>query len=315
MLSAARPLRQRRWRGHRLNGHLTFQLAAAICRPMPRRILYALAGRLVMPLAAACLGEARRAVESNLSVLFPGSEARKLRRLALETFRQFGIGFVDLLKVSEGEGSLASVTARLEEPGRSRELRSIGAEHGAILVSPHLGNWELGAAALSAEGLNVSLVALAEQDPGVDEYRRAARRRAGVETIPVGTSFDSFLRVRRALAEGRMVAMLCDRNFDEDRCSVELLGHAAEFLKTPALLSAVSRAPMLPVAFVRLPDGRYRILTGEPVQVGLDGSEQDLARSMNQVASSFGSFIGSFPTQWYNFYPYWPENRLLSPRP
>src|SRR5690606_2315108 len=79
--------------------------------------------------------------------------------------------------------SAADVVARTEVQGFELLRDAVDAGHGAVLVTGHLGNWEIGGAALAARGLPLDVVAQRQANPLFDRAVVRARERLGMRVI------------------------------------------------------------------------------------------------------------------------------------
>jgi KDO2-lipid IV(A) lauroyltransferase len=228
------------------------------------------------------------------------------RATAREVFRQYGLTTVDLWRLRTGAPELAPRMTTLEQ-----DAAVLGAlvrdRRGFLLASAHVGNWEMGAAALRAVGLAGAVLGQPELDPAVHAMRLAIRERMGVESIEIGSSVGTALRVRAAIDAGRVVALAVDRAYAEDSVTVPFFGRPTPFLRSPALLARFCDCPLVPCFFLRNPDGTYRGRLGTPLEADgrLDPNE-DAARLMEEVARAVETVVREEPAQWFNFYRFWP---------
>ena len=104
---------------------------------------------------------------------FPELEPKNIESLTKEMFKHFGESVAELMNLDE---SVADCLNAPENKAAFELLReSLGEDLGVIVVSGHIGNWELMAQAFSAAGFPVSSVAKPTYDPRltalVDEFR------------------------------------------------------------------------------------------------------------------------------------------------
>src|SRR6185436_183926 len=154
-----------------------------------------------------------------------------------------------------------------------------------LLVTGHVGNWEMGAVTLRRHGLIPAVVGQPELDDDVREMRQSLRTRLGVESIDIGSSMATAFKVRSAVDRGRAVALLVDRAYPEDRVIVPYFGRPTPFLRSPALLARFCDCDVLPGFFLRHPDGSYHNVWGEPIAADRSlPPEEDAVRIMTRVA-------------------------------
>jgi len=100
-------------------------------------------------------------------------------------FRNFGTKLVDLWRCEAG---LPSGPLIAEFVGADTVFAAHERKQGVLLVTPHLGNWEVGGYALAARGIKLRVVTLAEPAEGLTELRSEAREKQGIETIVVAAT-------------------------------------------------------------------------------------------------------------------------------
>ena len=190
----------------------------------------------------------------------------------------------------------------------------VGKEHvivaaqagGAILATGHFGFFEYGGVVLAKMGLPVTAATMAEPTPGLSAWRAAWRAKWGGDTIQVGGDPFSSLIAQRALAEGRLVAMLADRPMGSHGIPVDLPGGQILFSSSPAVLSLLTGAPIIPVAVSLRADGKYRVAALPPLRtekVTHSLRNQEIERCTRALATSLFSEILNAPDQWFQFLP------------
>lgn len=177
----------------------------------------------------------------------------------------------------------------------------MSSEGGAILVTAHLGNWELLAAALRRRGLRGTVVGRVNRQQQASAWLPRLRASYGVPTLPQDCSPRALLRVLQA---GGVIGMLCDlevRRLDGEH--LPFFGVPALTMSAPAALARAARLPLLPVRCV-LPAGAgpqdpYRLQFEAPIPPpargsGAEGTRQTLAR----LLTIYERWIRESPEQW-----------------
>jgi lauroyl/myristoyl acyltransferase len=140
---------------------------------------------------------------------------------------------------------------------------------GCLLVTGHLGFFELGGLVMAQLGFPMTALTLPEPSTALTEWRADFRARWGVETIVVGNHSFSVLDIVRSLQNGAFVASLADRPYDGNSVAVDLPHGRIRFSTGPVLLALLAGCPIVPVGITRQPDGRHeRVLESDPGVVG-----------------------------------------------
>jgi lauroyl/myristoyl acyltransferase len=298
----------RRWTLHGLNNGLIFRLTYHGVRRLPRAVSYAI-GNLGASLVARLSPRSTAAIVDNLRPIFPGQSKEALARRALDTYRSYTRDAVDFIRALDDADVEHAFEFSEETFQRAMGLQARG--RGAILVTAHFGNWEAGSL-LMTRALHVPLtvVAMREADDTVNRIRNEIRARIGIDTIEVRQSLDTALRIRRALAQNRFVALLIDRHMGRDRVPVTLFGRSAWFLRTPLLMAALTGAPIVVTSIERCGPGRFFATMSGPIEM-LPGVSKDewILDAAQQIADEIAARVRKRPECWYHFYRYWDAQR------
>ena len=175
-----------------------------------------------------------------------------------------------------------------------------------VLLTPHLGNWELGGALLALRGLKLVVLTQAEPGPALTELRRQSRARWGIETfVVVGNGYD-FVEIIRRLQDGAMVALLMDRPPEAKAVDVELFGQPFRASVAAAELARASGCALIGVTVCRQSAGYSgRILPEFVYDRAALGNRENRRQLTQQILSAFEPEIRAHPEQWFHFVPVW----------
>jgi len=295
------PRARRKWVSHGLSNAVVYGGLHYGARWLPNWTLQGI-NLFGNTLAVATMRKTMAGIRENFRLAL-GVPEREAARLARALFFEYGRATIDTWRL-RSEAFVPTLTTFEED---ARVLASCRREgRGFLLVTGHVGNWEMGAVTLRRHGLVPAVVGQPELDPRVQEMRLSLRERLGVESIDIGTSMATAFRVRKAVDGGRAVALLVDRSYAEDQVAVSYFGRPTPFLRSPALLARFAGCPLLPGFLVRNADGTYQNRWGAPIEPDTTVREdQDAPRMMSRVAADLEAVVRDFPTQWFNFYRYW----------
>lgn len=169
---------------------------------------------------------------------------------------------------------------------------------GAIIVTAHLGDWELLCARLRRRGYAGAVIGLKKRRDPVADWLIDMRRAYGVTTLAQDSSPREVLRVLQA---GGTVGLLCD--LEVRRLAGEFVpffGRAALTMTAPAALARAHRVPLIPVRCVKPPGSqRYRLSVDEPLawNAALERREATIDL-LTRVNARFEAWIRETPEQW-----------------
>jgi len=286
---------------HRLNRASLYRLAGAVASALPRSMRLPFARALGRAFVGACPAEAR-AVRGNLARVDPGAPAAVLARQVSDLFGHFAMCFADLLTANRAWDSAGLLASR---EGDEHVERVLGAGTGFIVLTAHIGNWELAGRTLVERGGGrpIHIVMAPEVDPGVERLLRAegtpirfVTLRAPADAVPLVA----------ALRRGGIVGMQGDRALGHrGDVAVDFFGAPALFPLGPFLLARAAGVPVLPAFCLLRPDFRYTVSVLPPLYVARGAEEA----ALRQWVAGVGMVIGRHPTQWFNFFDPWAQNR------
>lgn len=250
------------------------------------------------------LDPARKSVVlANQLPLAAGDHALALKRTR-ELYRCFAGKLIDLWRFESG--LLPFEESSLSWGGKEHFQEARRSGQGVLLVSMHLGNWEIGAALLAKQGEPVWVVTAQEPDSRLTRKRETARERWGIRTLVMGQDEFGFMAVVERLRAGEIVALLVDRPPASQQERAPFLGGEIGISIGPALLARATGCSVLPVAIVARPAG-YHVRVGPAVahDARMLSSRQGRTGFICRMAASFEQWVLDNPTQWYHFVPVW----------
>ena len=174
----------------------------------------------------------RPEVEKHLALVFPDRSFEWRERVSLESYRHFGREGLVFLRCSGA--AKYGFQKDVEISGLEVLGESLRKGSGVMLISGHLGNWEVGAISLAAKGIPIDVVMQDQRNPLVDSYLAKLRSDAGVGVIHTSQGAYSVLE---SLRNGRVVAWLGDQNPVGNSTMLDFLGVPSRVAKESAILT------------------------------------------------------------------------------
>jgi Kdo2-lipid IVA lauroyltransferase/acyltransferase len=240
--------------------YLAYRLAVGALRVTPERLALRF-GEAMGWLAGVVFRVRWRTVTEHLRRAFPERDGRWCGRVARASFRHLGRESVATFRL--GGMGLDEIRNRTEMVGLEALEEAVAEGRGAIVVTGHFGNWEVGGASLAARGIPLDVVAQRQRNPlfGADLNRNRSRMH-----MTVIDRSEAPKRVLRSLRRGRVVAIVGDQNLRRGGVFVEFFGRAASTARGAAIFALRTGCPIF-LGIARREPGfpqRYRV-TLEPV--------------------------------------------------
>jgi len=256
-----------------------------------------------------CLIRIRDAIAANLDAALGPAGFWKRQRRIYRTFFDFAWCLTERYeRLAAGERSRVIV----ENQKLWRELNSN--KEGFILVTGHIGNWEMGSAqATEDEARRVHVVREEELDPRAQEFIQNLLRERMGELYTTHFATDDMtlgLELLDALRRGEIVALQGDRPRTGGRTlPVTLFGRSYALPLGPLILARTAGVPLVPAFILREERLVYRSAVREPIYVENSGNRQaDLKRAAAKLIEEIEWAVREKPHQWFCFRNLWPDS-------
>lgn len=230
---------------------------------------------------------------------------RKIRMIGRKNFRNFAYYLVDFFRFSRFDQR--QLDRFVEVEGLRHINRILRRGKGAVGVTAHLGNWELGGIVFSLLGYPVNAIALSHQNTKLNRLFVHQRALAGVKVIPVGKAA---LRSLRALKENGVVVILGDRDVTERGVKATFFGVPTFLPRGPAVLAARSGAGIFFGYVIRESTHKYQTVFRPEIERDYSASlEEQEERILKGLVKEMEDCIIAHLDQWYMYFRLWPDER------
>lgn len=286
--------------GHRLE-HRAYRAVAWAVSWLPERLALGL-GAFLGDVAGRVARVRRDVVDANLARAFPERPAGWRRKCAVASYRHLGGEAVTLLRL--GRMDPEAIRSRTEVVGLEDVEEAMEAGRGAIVVTGHFGNWEVGGAAVASRGIPTDVVAVRQKNPLFDRDVVAVRQRLGMTVVE---KREAPREVLRSLRRGRLVALVADQNVRVGGVFVDFFGVPAATARGPALFALRTRAPVFMGMARRLPGSpaRYQVAF-EEVPLLAEGTGEESVRQLTAAHQrALEGWIRAHPEQYFWHHRRW----------
>ncbi len=284
-----------------LNAYPLMKAGSTLAAGLPRRLSYWLAS-VLSGLAYLVMPEKRRSARENVSrVIRKSPDSRDAGALARGMFRSYALYWADFFGLNGRTKGRVRDMVRLECMEHLKTALERG--KGALLVTAHIGSWDMGGAALAAVGELPGLSAIVEPvtKGSSDDAVTTMRESRGIKVIPVGKP----LGIGRALRRKEIVFVVAERAIGSDGVEVEFFGEKAVFPRGAAYWSMKTGAPIVPAFCIRQPDGSYVLHIEPAIESRSAESEFDIGAHTQRIAQVIEKYISRYPDQWCMLQPIW----------
>ncbi len=240
-----------------------------------------------------------RLMDNYRHILGPGTPESEIRAATRRLFYHYVLNVLDLMRVPVMK---RRVTALVEfDPRVAGRLMAEG--RGLLVVTGHIGNYDLAGVYLAAKAYPIS--AVIEPVPGgwAKTYNRY-REATAMETIPIPDR----RAMIRALHRRRMLALVSDRDLTGNGILCPAFDAYRYYPRGAAVYSLRFNAPLIVagVVFQHEPGRRpYRVVYKSLEFAPTGDIDADIDAFARQIAAELNDLIRRFPDQWLVFKAGW----------
>ncbi len=223
------------------------------------------------------------------------------RQLAVQVFKNLGqilfeIGWSLRLSVDD-------FSSHFDITGLSHYRNAFNKKKGVLLLTAHIGNWELLPIIGFMAGCPVNIVYRPLDSKPLDQFFIKTRTRFGAKLI---ITLHSMRKIMKALNQGEAVVLLMDQNMDwYDGVFTTFFGRRACTSKGLALLALKTGAPVLPVFLVR-EESHFNAEFGPEIPlIKTNDKIRDVEDNTQQYNDVIEAFVRRYPDQWFWVHQRW----------
>lgn len=254
----------------------------------------------------------RKIAIENLLATGVAEDRHEAKRIARHSFQSIAETVAESIViprlVAKGDDAASLLKVEIDASPETKALM-IEPGHGVILVSAHIGNWEL-AAKMCSRKKQVTGIARRMDNPLVQRLLERRGIRQGMKTIDKHDAHP--MKIVRVLKNGETLAILVDQHSPGDNAvTIEFLGLPARSYTTPAVLQRLTRAPIVVGAAIRNGPMDFTLHFSEPLGYGLGRGtgEEDILKATQDMAERLGQYIRKWPEQYL-----WAHRRWKMPK-
>ncbi len=252
---------------------------------------------------ACTFGIRRNVALTNLGIAYPESDPSWRREVVKKLYFNLSLSVMEFLILTKNPKAVSKWVTKVEGEEHLENLSKSG--RGAVLLTAHVGNWELLAAWLACKGYPLVAGVRDPNDVHVSKLLAYYRKALGVETIPKKSLL---LKGAKLLKQGKFIGILADQDGGTDGIRVSFMGKVASTVGGPAALSLLTKAPVVPIVSYRIAPYEHEILVLPPIEPLYELPREEAIGEMTiKFNDILEGFIRRSPEQWLWLHRRWRD--------
>lgn len=232
---------------------------------------------------------------------FSHNQANKLIKRNLIVFGQT---LIDKIAILSG---MRSSFEHVNLEGTQRIVDTLKEGKGGLVVSAHLGNWEVAGQLLDMLDVPINIVMYDGEGQEVKQYMDQFDSKRSFKIIYIKEDLSHIYEMSAALARNELICLHADRYRPGNRTMEhEFLGEKALFPAGPFILAAKLRAPVCFVFAFKEGNFRYRYYS-YPAKMYEGRGTAGMELMLDDYVALLEEKLKQYPDQWFNYYDFWQK--------
>ena len=179
---------------------------------------------------------------------------------------------------------------------------------GIVVITGHIGNWELFSTTASMIGYPVTIIARRYSNPWIDRMIKKFRASQGTNVIIRKKGYESQMMKEaiKALRQNGSLGLLIDQYTRKGSVCVDFFGKPATAPVGPAIFASRTGATVLPGCIIRKNKYRHIVRFYPPAEVVNTGDrEKDIYTNTANFTKAIEIMIREYPSQWVWMHDRW----------
>jgi predicted LPLAT superfamily acyltransferase len=218
-----------------------------------------------------------------------------------------GKSLIDRYYVAAGGPDIA-----LEMRGYDRIQGLLSGGKGLILLTAHVGNWQVAMTALRRLGKTVHLLMRPEDNAAVKEALNIDSGNDAVRVLSTEDALGGVVEALKAIDRGDLISIMGDRTYDFASAEASFFGSSVPFPVGAFSLAAAAQCPVVVLLTAKTDRTKYVIDVTQVIEPpsGRREKKQESIRScVQQFASVLEDYARTYPYQWFVFRDMWKGNK------
>ena len=266
----------------------TFYITTQILKRLPYKFVIVIIKTLFY-IAGIGIGIRKKVITSQLKLCFPNKTVKEINNLTRAIYNELAITCAEVFVFDENYFNNKIELVNFEELDKALTLG-----RGAIIVSAHFGNWEIGAKLIAKKHSEVWGIVKSIRNKMFNNYIEDQRQKQGIRTVEMKSALKKIIS---ALDKNKVVAILVDQYAAKQGVEMNFMGHNTKVYTSVAQIAIKYKTPIIPAFDIRDKDGKHKYIFHEAIIINDENTDTiELTRHIN---SFIEEYITKYPQLWF----------------
>lgn len=219
-----------------------------------------------------------------------------------KNYFQLGQSIIDKVVVMSGIKNKFS----FEFDGEDNLRKIASLEKGGILLSAHIGNWDMAGHLFTRLQTRINIVMYDGEHEQIKQYLEGVTGKRNMNIIVIKNDLSHIYAISDAFAKNELVCMHADRFLAGNKTlETPFLGEKARFPMGPFLLASKFKVPVSFVFAVKESKLHYHLFASEIIDYSTVPKDAVMPKMLSDFALEMEKKLKCYPDQWFNYYDFW----------
>ena len=233
-----------------------------------------------------------KVANANLKMCFPKLSISQRKKILAETWQHFGSIIGEFAHWHDMSDRDFAKRVKIINPEKIPSKN-------AIIISAHLGNWELVSRIFNNYKYKINLLYRPMNNPFVNNFICSLRANKFTNLIPKGRS--GVKQIVDKIHRNEVIGLLVDQKLNEG-IKVPFFDKEAMTTSLPANLALKYKIPLIPANIIRVGEAKYRVELFDAIKIKPNDTKETITLAINKVLEDW---IKNNPNQWFWFHNRW----------
>ncbi len=190
--------------------------------------------------------------------------------------------------------------------GEENLLKIADMKKGGILLSAHIGNWDVAGHLFTRLQTPINIVLYDAEHENIKKYLDGVTGKRNMNIIVIKDDLSHIYAISDAFAKNELVCMHADRFLPGNKTiRSEFLEQSAKFPLGPFLLAATFKVPVSYVFACKESKLHYHLFASEIKDYSKFGKDEMMNNMLRDYAAEMELKLKRYPEQWFNYFNFW----------
>jgi predicted LPLAT superfamily acyltransferase len=200
--------------------------------------------------------------------------------------------------------------------GEDNLRKMTATQKGGLLLSAHIGNWEIAGHLLKRLDTKIHIVMFDGEHERIKQYLKSVTGESNAHIIVIKNDLSHIYEITEAFKNNELVCMHADRFLEGNKTlAADFLGEKARFPAGPFILAAKCRVPVSFVFAMKESALNYHFFATEIKSYEQEDRDAGIRTMLADFTREMEKKVKDYPEQWYNYYNFWAPGGFGSAQP